>query len=450
MLRCRRHSARFPSAISGRTPTSTRPTTSASATSGTRGRSDVPRTAPASAPGSRAASPTWSSAPTPTPGCACAAGELSGVEAFSQRQLYARGDLDLAVGFEGMFRLPNGRPPLLRVHDVELERGPRISTLTMGEGPDVLLLHGLGATKSSFFDTAAALSRSYRVHALDLPGFGGSSKPALARYGAPYFARVTLGVMDALGIERAHLVGNSMGGRVALEVGLREPGRVGGLALLCPALAFVRRGYQPLVRLLRPELGLLPHSLGRGRIERQFWSMFADRDLVDPSVADIVVDEFERIYRSAGRPPRLPGQRPLDLPRAAVRPRRPVPAPGGARAARDVRVGLARQADPARLRPPRRALAPARRADPARGLRPRAPGRAAGAHERPADALLRAHRRAGARRCPRLARAVRLGRSGSPGTASRARARASAVRRGDARTAAPVAPRRRRDPTRPP
>jgi pimeloyl-ACP methyl ester carboxylesterase len=91
-----------------------------------------------------------------------------------------------------------------------------------------------------------------------------------------------------------------MGGRVALEVGLREPDRVGGLALLCPALAFVRRGYAPLVRLLRPELGLLPHSLGRGRIEKQFWSMFADRDLVDPSVADIVVDEFERIYRSAG------------------------------------------------------------------------------------------------------------------------------------------------------
>ena len=48
----------------------------------------------------------------------------------------------------------------------------------MGEGPDVLLLHGLGGTKSSFFDTAAALSRRYRVHALDFPGFGGSGKPA--------------------------------------------------------------------------------------------------------------------------------------------------------------------------------------------------------------------------------------------------------------------------------
>src|SRR6201989_3686671 len=47
--------------------------------------------------------------------CALRQGELSGIEAFSQRRLYARGDLDLAVGFEGLFRLPNRRPPLLRL-----------------------------------------------------------------------------------------------------------------------------------------------------------------------------------------------------------------------------------------------------------------------------------------------------------------------------------------------
>ncbi len=225
------------------------------------------------------------------------AGELSGVEAFSRRRLSARGNLDLAVGFEGLFRLPNGRPPLLRVHRVPVGRG-RISTLTMGEGPDVLLLHGLGATKTSFFDAAAALSRSgYRVHALDLPGFGFSSK-APAVYGAPYFARTVLGAMDALGIGRAHVVGNSMGGRVALELGLEHPERVRSLALLCPAVAFVRRDWHPLVRVLRPELGLLPHSLGRRRVEAHFWALFADRDLVDPMVGDVAVDEFERIYRS--------------------------------------------------------------------------------------------------------------------------------------------------------
>src|SRR3712207_121209 len=224
-------------------------------------------------------------------------GELSGLDAFRDRSLYVRGDLDLAVGFEGLFRLPNGRPPLLRVHGVRTG-GMRISTLTMGEGPDVLLLHGLGAAKSSFFDTAAALSQDYRVHAIDLPGFGHSSKPTLATYGARFFAETVFGVMDELGIEHAHVVGNSMGGRVALEMGLQRPERVGGLALLCPAVAFVRRDWHPVVRVLRPEFGLLPHSLGRRRIEKQFWSMFADRDLVDPSVGDIAIDEFERIYRS--------------------------------------------------------------------------------------------------------------------------------------------------------
>src|SRR3954471_18533959 len=125
--------------------------------------------------------------------CALREGELSGIEAFSQRRLYARGDLDLAVGFEGLFRLPPAPPPLLRIHDVPVGK-LKISTLTMGEGPDMLLLHGLGGAKSSFFDTAAALSQRYTVHAIDLPGFGGSSKPAMAPYGPRYFADAVVGV----------------------------------------------------------------------------------------------------------------------------------------------------------------------------------------------------------------------------------------------------------------
>jgi pimeloyl-ACP methyl ester carboxylesterase len=188
----------------------------------------------------------------------------------------------------------------VRIHDVRLP-GRRVSTLTMGAGPDVVCIHGLGATKASFFDTAAALTRAgYRVHALDLPGFGGSSKPVAGPYSARWFADTVVEVMDALDVGRAHLVGNSMGGRVAVEVGLRAPERAAGLALLSPAVAFVKRDWHPIVRLLRPELGLLPHNLGRARVARQFWSLFADPDQVDPSVADLVVDEFQRIYASAG------------------------------------------------------------------------------------------------------------------------------------------------------
>jgi pimeloyl-ACP methyl ester carboxylesterase len=99
----------------------------------------------------------------------------------------------------------------------------------------VLCIHGLGATKASFFDMAAALTAGgYRVHALDLPGFGSSSKPTLGAYDARWFAETILGVMDQLGIERARLVGNSMGGRAAIEVALRRPERVDGLACCVP------------------------------------------------------------------------------------------------------------------------------------------------------------------------------------------------------------------------
>jgi pimeloyl-ACP methyl ester carboxylesterase len=229
------------------------------------------------------------------------AGELSAVEAFRERTLYARGELDNAVRFEGLFRLPDGRDPLMRVHDVPLA-GRSVSVLTIGSGTsDVLLIHGLGAAKSSFFDCAALLAEAgHRVHAIDLPGFGGSSKPPTAPYTAPWFAKAVLGVMDELGIASAHMVGNSMGGRVVLEIALSRPERVRSVAALCPAVAFVKRDFHPLVRLLRPELGLLPHKLRRGMVERQLWSMFCDPDALDPSVADVVVDEFQRIYGSAG------------------------------------------------------------------------------------------------------------------------------------------------------
>ena len=226
-------------------------------------------------------------------------GELSGIEAFQQRLLNVRGNLDHAIAFEGMFRLVGGRPPLLQIHDIPVGRH-RISTLTMGRGPDVLLLHGLGGTRASLFETAAALSRSYRVHAPDLPGFGSSSKPSLGGYNARWFADIMFGLMDQLEIPGAHVVGNSMGGRVAIEMGLTEPDRIGALGLLCPAVAWIRRGLHPIVRLLRPEFGLLPHTFRRSVVVSQFWSMFHDRDLIDPAVADLVVDEFQRIYHTAG------------------------------------------------------------------------------------------------------------------------------------------------------
>ena len=227
-------------------------------------------------------------------------GELSGIEAFSQRSLYARGDVDLAVGFEGMWRLPSGRPPLLRIHNVRLPgragldaddgRGPRRHAPARPRRHQELVLRHRGRPEPQRLPGPRA----------GLPGLRRLEQARHRPYTARWFADTVVATMDALGIDRAHIVGNSMGGRVALEVGLRAPERVVGLGLLCPAVAFIRRGYHPLVRLARPEFGLLPHRFTRGMVASQFWSMFHDPDAVDPAVADVAVDEFQRIYASAG------------------------------------------------------------------------------------------------------------------------------------------------------
>jgi pimeloyl-ACP methyl ester carboxylesterase len=122
----------------------------------------------------------------------------------------------------------------------------------------LVLIHGLGATKGSFLPTVAALAGSFRVIALDLPGFGESLKPLTAPYDPPFFAQSVVDLLDALRLPQAHVAGNSLGGRIALELGLRHPARVGRLVLLAPSLAWRReRPWAPLVRVLRPELGLL-------------------------------------------------------------------------------------------------------------------------------------------------------------------------------------------------
>jgi pimeloyl-ACP methyl ester carboxylesterase len=226
-------------------------------------------------------------------------GKLSGLDAFRSRRLWARGNLDLAVAFEGFFKLPNGRPPLLRIHKVKAGKA-RVSTLTAGHGNEtVVLIHGLGSDKTSFFETISALTPEYTVHAIDLPGFGSSSKPLRAPYDAAWFARAVLRFMDAQEIGRAHLVGNSLGGRVSIEVGLQAPDRIRSLSLLSPSMAWrKRRHFTPLVRLLRPELAAIPHTFGDALVRQQFWSLFARPERIHPSAADVAVEEFLRNYRS--------------------------------------------------------------------------------------------------------------------------------------------------------
>ena len=104
-----------------------------------------------------------------------------------------------------------------------------------GEGPEVVFLHQ-GLWDSRVWDEQfGVLSRTYRVLRFDFRGYGRSSRPEPGR---PYSHLDDLAaVMDAAGVERAALVGNSMGGKVAIDFALTRPGRVSALVLASPALS---------------------------------------------------------------------------------------------------------------------------------------------------------------------------------------------------------------------
>ena len=122
--------------------------------------------------------------------------------------------------------------PELQTADVG---GRKISYAGAGtEGEVILLVHGYGGDRNSWLFLQEPLAAKYRVYALDLPGHGTSAKDV--GDGRPgLLADAVTGVLDDLGAARAHLVGHSMGGAVALAAAARDPGRIASLTLIAPS-----------------------------------------------------------------------------------------------------------------------------------------------------------------------------------------------------------------------
>src|SRR5439155_5417597 len=139
--------------------------------------------------------------------------------------------------------------------------GVKLSCYLQGQGTPVLLLHGLGGGKVSLVPLMPELAERYRVIVPDLPGHGESDKPA-ADYTPRYYARVARCLLDELGVKSAVVIGNSMGGRIALELALRSSGRVTALGLLGPAVPGFRWRYvMGFTRVLPAEFGAVPFPL---------------------------------------------------------------------------------------------------------------------------------------------------------------------------------------------
>jgi pimeloyl-ACP methyl ester carboxylesterase len=178
-----------------------------------------------------------------------------------------------------------------------------------GLGRPIVFIHGLGS--SGYIEWRFNLerfARTNRVFAPDLPGYGRSDKPAAARYGIPYFARTIDRYLASRRIRDAAIVGTSMGGRIALEVALEYPDRVGRLVIV-NSLGLGRPKIQPYYpMMLVPRVG---ETLLRGMRHGLRWApspvirRFAARFIgargdLEKTMSDAYLDDLREMYAAEG------------------------------------------------------------------------------------------------------------------------------------------------------
>ena len=146
-----------------------------------------------------------------------------------------------------------------------VERGAR-------DAEPLLFVHGWGVSSAAFGEFLDRLAEHYRVVAPDLPGFG-RSRAAGGAVSYEAYADVLAGVLDDLGIARAHVAGLSMGGGIALTFAARHPQRVRALVLMapagCPEVSLARLAGNRMLEIA--EQALSPaHAHGRALVARTF------------------------------------------------------------------------------------------------------------------------------------------------------------------------------------
>jgi pimeloyl-ACP methyl ester carboxylesterase len=192
-------------------------------------------------------------------------------------------------------------------------QGSRVHYVEAGRGDPVVLIHGIFASTFSFRHTIPELAQQHRVVAFDLRGFGYTDMPEDADYSLSAQAQLVHDAMARLGIERAAVVGHSMGGDVAMRLALRYPDSVSRLVLV-DSVTHHEMSHRRSPRLVRPLLPLIAGlSLNTRSVRRGILSAVHD----PAHVTDDVVAGYELPMRVKGRLrafARLLAHRERDLP----------------------------------------------------------------------------------------------------------------------------------------
>ncbi len=162
--------------------------------------------------------------------------------------------------------------------------------------PAVVLLHGFGSSLDTWDAWAARLSERYRVIRFDLPGFGLTGTDPTGDYSDRRAVEIVVAVLDRLGIARATLIGNSMGGKIAWKAAAAYPDRVEGLVLISPD-GFASPGFAYGVPAkVPPLLRLLPYTLPKAMLRANLAPAYGD----PARLTDTIVTRYWDMMRAPG------------------------------------------------------------------------------------------------------------------------------------------------------
>ena len=163
-----------------------------------------------------------------------------------------------------------------------------------GEGPPLLLVHGLGASVVTWRDNIGPLSNAFQVYAIDLPGHGDTDKPDFD-YAADAIVDFIMGFAQSLNLDRPGIIGNSIGGALGMMTAIRYPELVSSLVLV--SSASLGREVSIYLRLVSlPILGDLLESSSVGGTKFMLYKVFHDRSFA----TEELVEELFRCRRMPG------------------------------------------------------------------------------------------------------------------------------------------------------
>jgi len=170
-----------------------------------------------------------------------------------------------------------------------VDSGPR-------DAPAVILLHGFGSSLETWAPWAAVLSEKYRVIRFDLPGFGLTGPDPERDYSDQRAMVVLAALMDRLGVKRASLIGNSLGGKIAWNFAVAYPDRVDRLVLVSPD-GFASPGFEYGKKPDLPfMLKLLPYTLPRPMLRMNLAVAYADKS----RLSDATLGRYDDMMRAPG------------------------------------------------------------------------------------------------------------------------------------------------------